>query len=246
MLCWCGCGAEIPAEDSRGRIRLFVPGHQAKKQAQPDPVGVVCTMCGRPVQVLTRHQRAQVKRAGRLYCSVACGRAYTGKISSATMARTNLKYASARMTARNPMHRAETRAKVSETLRAIGHKPRIRGGNGRGMTKPQLALYEALGADWIVEFVIPTHMSRVNTYGYPGHFKIDLALPGAKLAVEVDGGSHATIARQQQDSRKEAFLSSIGWTVLRFRNRDVLSGLNTCLDAIRSTISRLVQEKPIS
>lgn len=118
----------------------------------------------------------------------------------------------------NPMTRPEVRAKVSRRLREIGHAPSVRGGNGRGMTRPQAILLSALGPGWEPEFAIPLG-GRIS--GYPTSYKVDLADPAKRIAIEVDGNCH--YSRKDQDAKKDAKLTSLGWTVLRFWNREILA-----------------------
>lgn len=46
-----------------------------------------------------------------------------------------------------------------------------------------------------------------------GRYIVDLAVPSARLAIEVDGGYHA--ARRAADSRRDRELGRLGWRVLR-------------------------------
>lgn len=47
-------------------------------------------------------------------------------------------------------------------------------------------------------------------------YNIDLAFPDQKLAVEIDGGNwHTSPVHQKKDNKKESYLTSQGWTVLR-------------------------------
>ena len=94
-------------------------------------------------------------------------------------------------------------------------------------------LLEALGDGWTAE--LPVSIGT-RPPGWPTHFTIDLAHTESKTAVEVDGTGHA--ATKARDARKDAFLSSLGWTVLRFLNMQVLTDLQTCLASIASSISR--------
>jgi len=123
-----------------------------------------------------------------------------------------------RIRALNPSLNPETRAKISRRLKEIGHGPSVRGGNGRGMTVPQSLLLDALGSPWRAEFVLPLGASALKL-GYPTHYKIDLANPDRKLAIEVDGFSHGS--RRHIDVKKDEKLRSLGWTVLRFLNQDI-------------------------
>lgn len=105
----------------------------------------------------------------------------------------------------------------------------MRGGNGTGPTEPQRRLAEALG--WPTEVVIPTGQRRKG--GLPSHYKVDVGNRDLKVAVEVDGGSHASLARREQDRRKTEWLTEQGWTVLRFTNREVLADVEACADKAR-------------
>lgn len=112
----------------------------------------------------------------------------------------------------------ESRAKISRRLREIGHGPSVRGGNGHGLTEPQRILLDALGPSWRAEFAISLGQ---RTPGYPTNYKVDLALPERRVAIEADGHTHRS--RKAQDEKKDAKLRSLGWIVLRFWNRDILT-----------------------
>lgn len=124
-----------------------------------------------------------------------------------------------RIRALNPATNPEVQAKISAKLREIGHRPPIRGGNGSPPPIPQALLHSALGPAWTMEFVVKTGK---RSEGLPHHYKIDIANPEMMVAIEVDGLSHSAIARQHQDQRKDSFLISAGWKVLRFSNRAIL------------------------
>jgi hypothetical protein len=122
----------------------------------------------------------------------------------------------------NPTSRPDVREKISRTLKAMHHGPSVRGGNGRGLTEPQRMLMEILGEGWTAEYALSLGK---RTPGYPTHYKIDIAHPERKIAIEVDGFSHG--ARRDLDAKKDTKLGSFGWTVLRFLNRDILNWINT-------------------
>lgn len=129
----------------------------------------------------------------------------------------------------NPMSDPACRLKVSKTLQAMGHRPPWTGGKGRGLTVPQKMLLEALGEEWRAEFAVPV---RPRQSDLPTCFYIDLALPAAKLAVEVDGSSHRIAERKEQDRKKEAYLEGLGWRVIRFWNDEILSDLDGVVRSI--------------
>jgi hypothetical protein len=118
---------------------------------------------------------------------------------------------------RNPFRDPATRAKSEAVLRAQGYSM-LNGGNGTGLTVPQRLLSEEL--DWPTEFIVRTRMPRGS--GYPTHYKLDIANPAEMIAVEVDGHSHTLKDRIRQDVKKDEFLESLGWLVVRIKNEDVL------------------------
>ena len=114
-------------------------------------------------------------------------------------------------------------------LKAMGHKPPVRGGNGTGLARPQEILLDALSPKgWVAEYVVTTGVKREKG-SLPTHYKIDLANPTKMVAIEVDGRSHNTLARREADKRKDAFLLSKGWSVFRVRNETILNDIKGAL-----------------
>jgi very-short-patch-repair endonuclease len=57
---------------------------------------------------------------------------------------------------------------------------------------------------------------------YPvGRYLIDVAVPSLLLAFEADGWTHRLPGRVERDKKKDAFLESQGWTVIRFTNGQI-------------------------
>ena len=181
-----------------------------------------CKICGAPI--------AWSAGRWRLTCSQRC----RNEASSRTMAATNRRHASDRMLKRNPMKRPEIREKVSSTLKRLGHKPPIHGGNGRGLTMPQQSLLLALGSGWIPELAAPVTDSKCPH----AHWLIDIANPDHMIAIEVDGTSHQSIAVRERDRRKTEQLTQQGWTVLRFTNAEVMERLEAVVQTVLSTTSK--------
>jgi len=167
----------------------------------------------------------------RIYCSRECSKEYCRRISSITMAKTNRKYASERMKKNNPSRRADVKAKISTTKKGKPF-PTKRGGNGRGMTVPQMMLMKELSPYHPeAEYVVKT----AGILKYPPAYKVDVALPNRMIAVEVDGNSHHSLKVKEADERKTSVLEQKGWKVLRFTNQQILENLDACVEKILST-----------
>lgn len=135
----------------------------------------------------------------------------------------------------NPFRNPETQRKAHEVLSKTGY-PMLNGGNGTGPTRPQVLLSEALGPNWIMEYVIGTAPTPMK---YPTNYKVDLAYPSIWLAIEVHGQSHLVKSRQLQDKKKVEFLESRGWTVLTFWNNQILEDISGILKQVRETILQM-------
>jgi very-short-patch-repair endonuclease len=65
-----------------------------------------------------------------------------------------------------------------------------------------------------------------------GPYIADFVCHAARLVIEVDGGQHFEAQHRQRDKRRDAFLMSKGYHVLRFNNRDVLTNRQGVLETI--------------
>jgi hypothetical protein len=119
---------------------------------------------------------------------------------------------------------------------------------GHGLTVPQRLLAARLG--WgTVELTTKTNdiKGKAKRTGRPlakrpYWYRVDIADPVLKIAIEVDGQSHRSVRVKERDRRKTEFLRSRGWRVLRFTNRRILSDLEgvvaEIMSAVRSTTSK--------
>ena len=52
------------------------------------------------------------------------------------------------------------------------------------------------------------------------------------LVIELDGATHSTVEERDYDARRDAYIASQGWAVIRFWNADVYDNLNGVLESI--------------
>jgi very-short-patch-repair endonuclease len=69
-----------------------------------------------------------------------------------------------------------------------------------------------------------------------GPYIADFCCPALKLILELDGGVH--VLRQESDAKRDAWLVSVGFTLLRFGNEAVLRNPAVVFDAVREHARR--------
>jgi very-short-patch-repair endonuclease len=72
------------------------------------------------------------------------------------------------------------------------------------------------------------------------NFIVDFYCPAGKLIIEVDGGQHYSEGAIEGDKRRDAFLQSLGFRVLRFSDGEVLRDT----DAVLGGIYRALPQNP--
>src|SRR5437660_1200552 len=65
-----------------------------------------------------------------------------------------------------------------------------------------------------------------------GPFIADFVSHSRKLIIEIDGAQHYEMGQMNRDERRNAFLASRGYQVLRFNNNDVISNREGVLTLI--------------
>jgi len=63
-----------------------------------------------------------------------------------------------------------------------------------------------------------------------GNYIVDFYCPSAKLIVEIDGGQHLSKEGSRHDVVRDGYLASLGFTVLRFTNREVLKDTDRVIE----------------
>ena len=72
-----------------------------------------------------------------------------------------------------------------------------------------------------------------------GIYRIDIALSSHKIALECDGKNfHTSPIDKARDRRKDAYLHSNGWVVIRFTGSRINKDLNGILNHINNVIIR--------
>lgn len=65
-----------------------------------------------------------------------------------------------------------------------------------------------------------------------GNYIVDFFCPAAKLVIEIDGGQHCTPGGIGKDKIRDEYLGSLGLTVIRFHDSDVLKNIEGVLARI--------------
>lgn len=202
-----------------------------------------CEQCGQTFSFRSSGERNNAKRR---FCGNSCAARWRsaqpgrmelfertlGPTRGVTLRGKKNPQASAHMKANNPMRNPESIEKMRQTLK--GRTFLARGGNGT-LTQPQLLLAQATG--FAMEYAIATAPVAGQFPSLPHCYKVDLADPSHKLAIEVDGQSHQLKKWRYLDKRKTAVLNALGWSVLRFSNQQVLEDLPAVLAHIHAYIA---------
>jgi very-short-patch-repair endonuclease len=69
-----------------------------------------------------------------------------------------------------------------------------------------------------------------------GRYVADFVCHAAKLVIEIDGGQHFESEQMKRDAKRNSFLASKGFRVLRFNNRDVMTNREGVLETIASAL----------
>jgi len=71
-----------------------------------------------------------------------------------------------------------------------------------------------------------------------GPYIVDFVSHSAMVVIEVDGGQHFDDAYEARDARRDKFLRSKGFRVLRFSNYDVMTNLEGVWTAIAAAVGK--------
>ncbi len=72
-----------------------------------------------------------------------------------------------------------------------------------------------------------------------GPYIADFYSPKMKLVIEIDGSSHSEIDAIEYDEVRNKYIESLGITIIRFKNYDVMNNMETVLDILKQKIQSL-------
>jgi very-short-patch-repair endonuclease len=65
-----------------------------------------------------------------------------------------------------------------------------------------------------------------------GNYIVDFYCSAARLILEVDGSQHYEAKTRENDRERDTYLAGLGFTVLRFSDREVFENINGVLERI--------------
>jgi very-short-patch-repair endonuclease len=98
-------------------------------------------------------------------------------------------------------------------------------------TEPESKLW------WHLRHRMPTEGTHFRRQVPIGPYIADFCCLKAKLIVEVDGNQHGYSENIPKDARRTAYLTSHGFSVLRFSNQEVMTETTAVLDAILQALT---------
>lgn len=69
-----------------------------------------------------------------------------------------------------------------------------------------------------------------------GNYIVDFYCPKAKLVIELDGGQHYSTEGKERDRKRDAYITHLGLSVLRFSDRDVFENMQGMLEKIGESL----------
>ena len=114
------------------------------------------------------------------------------------------------------------------------HTPKL-SGNAKRLRKNMAKEERHLWYDFLKPLPIMVHRQKII-----GNYIVDFYVAGAKLVIELDGSQHYEEKGMQNDSLRDAYLNSLGLTVLRYSNADI----NQRFDAVCQDIWNHMMPSP--
>lgn len=107
----------------------------------------------------------------------------------------------------------------------------------KGQRPSEKLLAEALTPypNWIPEYRVHTGERNPDgtfTTGVANYYRLDFGNPVDKVYVEIDGSSHNRESARRRDARKDEYMQSLGWKVIRIPEQEVLENLEEVVGRI--------------
>ena len=102
---------------------------------------------------------------------------------------------------------------------------------------------DSTNAERIVWSLVRAH--RLDGVGFRrqvpiGPYIVDFVSHAAHLVIELDGGQHFEDSHEMRDARRDRFLRSKGFRVLRFSNHDVMTNREGVWDVVAAAVGAAV------
>lgn len=70
------------------------------------------------------------------------------------------------------------------------------------------------------------------------HYRLDFAFPDEMIAIEIDGHEfHKTREQRTNDAKRERYLQSKGWKVIRFTGTEIFGDILNCIQELKGLIN---------
>lgn len=96
---------------------------------------------------------------------------------------------------------------------------------------------ELVVLDALIDAGLPAPVAQHWVRTPIGAFRLDLAWPDLRIAVEVDGRLHGAPDVTAVDARRDAALEALGWTIIRVRSWSLTADLRWTIDRLRSVVT---------
>jgi very-short-patch-repair endonuclease len=112
--------------------------------------------------------------------------------------------------------------------------------SGKMRSRARKLRHESTDAERLIWNALRAH--RMNGASFRrqtpiGPYVADFVCHAAHLVVEFDGGQHFEDANMKRDARRDTFLASKGFRVLRFNNHDVMTNRQGVLETIAAVLA---------
>ena len=97
---------------------------------------------------------------------------------------------------------------------------------------------------WLRLRRLPVGSSHFRRQATIGPYFADFACHARRLAIELDGGQHGEELHVARDAKRDAYMRSHGYRILRFWNNDVMQNIHGVLDVIAEAASAPLPPTP--